>query len=208
MRVQSKEYYHVARLTSAQEFIEQSTIGTWLGDTLNYTTIDLYKFCPKIDLGDGGGARHLINALLRMKGVPESQHGQLMDLIRTALIKTNRRYMEAVFERYRQQNCPDLPSRLTCMFLSAKENLSDWYPALGATTPPIYLLEVDGQVHIADHRWLDTDIMTQDMYEDYASSYWQGKQYDPNSKFIPEVLFQGEFRVIAKHDSLQDLETK
>jgi hypothetical protein len=210
VKVQRKQYYHIARLQSSQEFIERSPIGEWKGNELNQSLLDLYDFSPKIDLGDGAGERHIINALARMKGVNKSQLGQLVDLIKTTLIKSNRRYMEVVFDKHREKNCPELPSRLTCMFLSLKENVGDWYPALSSTDSeniPIYLLEVNGQVHIGDHRWLDTDIMTQEMYENFAQSYWEGKQHDPNTKSIPEVLFQGTFKVIAKYNSLQDFET-
>ncbi|MAT96860.1 MAG: hypothetical protein CL608_06930 [Anaerolineaceae bacterium] len=211
MKVQGEQYYHIARLQSAQDFIERFSNGECKGNELNQSTLDLYNFSPKIDLGDGTGERHIINALVRMKGVNPSQLGQLMDLIKTTLVRSNRRYMELIFEKYREKKCSELPSRLTCMFLSLKENVGDWYPALSpadSANIPIYLLEVRGQVHIGDHRWLDTDIMTQAMYENFAQSYWEGKQYDPNTKLIPEVLFQGTFKVIAKYDSLKDLEMR
>lgn len=108
----------------------------WDHSKKNTSLIDVLNFKSSLDIGDG--SRGLINGLARIleladKGQwspPVSQNIQLINHITTALIKTNRRYMELVLERVRKEKFVDLPSRYNCIFLSNKLDIEKWYPAI------------------------------------------------------------------------------
>ena len=109
---------------------------------------------------------------------------------------------ERIFEDVRLEKFPDLPSRMTCLFIMSEENLAAkmlyWNKELGTATT-LYKISCTGKIHAVDgsistHHGGHLGLLRQE-----AFAYWNG--YDQCSEH-QELLFSGSFTVLEELRSL------
>ncbi len=129
---------------------------------------------------------------------------------------------EHIFERVREKEYPDRPSRKSCMFLCESEDqITHYAKQFGFQRPPYTIFEIECQEVLEDwsddalkrsgipreifnemrqpnrHRsnpdFLVCNVLTEVAIEDMARKYWRSEKTDDDS--LTEVLFRGFFKV-------------
>ena len=95
---------------------------------------------------------------------------------------------EENFEDYRLKNCPDIPSRKSCLFICTEDQVLIWLKKLTRFIKPftILKLELTGEVFWADVYYYDDNI---------PQKYWSGCSPQDKEAF-KEGLFIGDFKAI------------
>jgi hypothetical protein len=216
MKAEKLEFYHIARTDEGQQLLDSSKNLIWDNSRTNTSIRDVLSFKSTLNIGENYD-RGLINGLAMILEIDKQSKWQsdpdhfipFVDHILMALVKSNRRYMEWVLEKMRSEKYSNLPSRFNCIFLSQKEDIEKWYPAISdnfKNTPPIYRLSINGEIHYADQGFIDTDIFEHSVYEEWAEKYWKGEKMQADSTL--EILFQGEIEVVEKFSTLEDFKNK
>jgi hypothetical protein len=200
------KYYHIARTEKAQSLFDAHKIIVIPETVLNQSISDILSFHSTYHLPDGKGQMGMIEALCNdPEGIAKNTPDWPL-LMRSILIKSNRRYTELIFETIRKEQFSHLPSRQHCIFLCEQTEVKHWYPAISdnlKTTPPIYEFEAKGKMHKADQRWLDLDILQHGNYLLAAQNYWSGNAFDSNARTTYEILFTGE---LTRTNKIKNLE--
>ncbi len=205
----AQKYYHIARTEKAQIYFDSNDKIIIQENILNQSITDILSFHAMCDFKEGKGVQGLINALYHDKAMLIKKIPDLPKFMLDILIKSNRRYTELIFENIRVEKYPHLPSRLNCIFLCEKNEVTKWYPAISddfKTTPPIYEFAVNGKEHKADQRWLDQDILPHGNYIQAGQKYWAGDLFDANNETTHEILFTGELTKTKKFANLKEFE--
>lgn len=109
---------------------------------------------------------------------------------------------ELVLENYRLKNCPDLPSRLKCLFCCKTfQQAQKWVPILKrmnkSGSVKIVELEADGQIFEADGNLMLRNTLSVFDKENIAENYWKNKMPIVER----ELLFVGEAKVLKVFDT-------
>lgn len=95
---------------------------------------------------------------------------------------------EEAFEEYRLKNCPNIPSRKSCLFICTEDQVGIWIKKLTHFVLPftIVKLELTGEVFWANVYNFD---------ENNPVKYWEGCESNDKDAF-KEGLFIGDFKAI------------
>lgn len=120
-----------------------------------------------------------------------------------------RQVYEAVFEEVRGQQCPELPSRLECIFVFPnKDNYFEWTPYEGGQC---YLLELELEGNLV---WLDAKFINEDLtafllkadnlnekdmdqIREIAAQYWDTASEKELNSVQCEGLFVGKAKIVT-----------
>jgi len=111
--------------------------------------------------------------------------------------------LETTFERIRQQEFPDHPSRLECMFLCPTlESIRFFLSQTGRKWDLIYeveLVNTNANIFEADWTILDRELLnTEERREEAARRYWNSETVvDENRK---EILVDSAIRILRRID--------
>lgn len=112
---------------------------------------------------------------------------------------------EEIFENYRKQNFPNLPSRKTCLWLCEKKDIEKWWNILypNNTKKIIEIKIKPGQkIHCGNGSLIISETLNIEEYAKLAEKYWSGEM-SKNCEI--ETLFEGEFEVINEFGKPADV---
>lgn len=103
---------------------------------------------------------------------------------------------EQAFEDVRQRRYPELPSRKTCLWVTAADGVEYWKTIVTTGQRFLLQLELKGKLFCGDDHWLEIDTLSSVKYAERAEHYWAGEMSSQPNK---EYLFSG--RAIVKNVS-------
>lgn len=104
---------------------------------------------------------------------------------------------EQALELYRQNFCPNLPSRLHSFYLCDKESLEYWMDTLKGDSKHVFEVEVSGNIFKTNEQLLPDEILSyEETYKD-AKRYWE-PVITPDISDKNEYLVQGEINVLKR----------
>ena len=112
---------------------------------------------------------------------------------------------ERLFEDIRLQEFPDLPSRMSCLWLMSEEQIETKTKYWSHEIPDskaLYKLSCTGKIHVADDSLLIHPLGGYfGAVRDNARHYWNGIVTNPAPEH-QELLFAGSFNVLERVESL------
>jgi hypothetical protein len=106
--------------------------------------------------------------------------------------------LELVFEQTRLKSFPDLPSRLSSIWLCEKQSDINFWDQLLKGEKKYFKLKTDGIIFKADARFVDSQNKIVSEFEELSYNYWSGEPFPLENEREPEILFQGKFYVIEE----------
>ncbi|MBS1652833.1 MAG: DUF2441 domain-containing protein [Bacteroidetes bacterium] len=219
MKVEDKIFYHTAVDDDAIKYIENTKPLEFMNGKPNRRTkTNVHEFKPIANLASQGKQLTWLKYLdylieqYNIHGTPPDNWIDLLKSMTYTCYNLNSRYWETLFENIRAEHYPDLPSRLSCLYLADEKNIERWHKKaltdLSLGSLPIYELKVNGEIHYADGEWLEVDVVTEQEYLQHGHKYWKGKFFENNPENIQEILFCGVAEIVHKHPSWDSLDAK
>jgi hypothetical protein len=119
-----------------------------------------------------------------------------------ALAQSRKMLRELIFEDYRKNHFPELPSRQKCFWLTDKKHLEKWWAEFNDNeNKTIYKVSVTGNLFYADGSFIQMDILKFTDFENLANQYWSGQLNSNLSLTQKEILFEGQLKILSKHDN-------
>lgn len=107
---------------------------------------------------------------------------------------------ELALEEVRKKKFPNLPSRLSCLYVSETlqeaESWSSYFVSLGRPTYAIVKLKITGAVFKADAKNCFTPTLNRQQNLELAEHYWLNLPNPDNSEPIHEILASGDIEVV------------
>ena len=107
---------------------------------------------------------------------------------------------EMVFEEIRRAKYPQLPSRRICMWLVDAKCQDHWRARLGKQKHVLYRVSCTGNIHKGSSKFLNSDSMNYNEYQQNAEAYWQSLGCDDDDH---EYLFVGDVKIIESVEEQQ-----
>jgi hypothetical protein len=112
---------------------------------------------------------------------------------------------EEVFENYRKQKFPNLPSRKTCLWLCEKKDINEWWKILYPNNSK-KIIEInfnsEQKIHCGNGSLIISETLNIHDYMKLAEKYWNG-EISENCEI--ETLFEGDFEVINEFEKPEDI---
>lgn len=205
MEIKSKEFYHIHRIGNHSSLWEVGNRINWVQKRNNlfydhYSRNGMYY-------DDGTGSITFRKALQRFKNQTQAYKIQQYERLINAsaeVVKSQSMFIrETIFEEVRKNYFPQLPSRLSGIWVCNKDAVQFWWKTLNAKNQKILKLKLTGTVHIGDEKHLIADTFNHDDLRANAFKYWTGS--DNKSKIGKEILFEGIIDVTNSYDSIQEM---
>jgi hypothetical protein len=216
-----KRYYHIQNLDSKNKLwlknesvnINGKKINNYYRDLFNDTgekieNTDLFIFAKQKD--DEVNAMPLIldrnsPELLNQYISKSSIYGHLSHVFNSTLSQYLKWVREEIFENYRKEKFPHLPSRKTCLWLCEQKDLEKWlgilYPHNRKKIIEVSLAK-NAKIHCGNASLIISETLNISDYNILAKKYWQGKMHIDCEV---ETLFEGRFTVINEFNNLSEI---
>ena len=119
-----------------------------------------------------------------------------VEILKNSLKQNLKWIQEEVFENIRKSEYPDLPTRKSCIWVCDREHLEKWWNLFCSKDNrfvkhkrKILELKLEGKIHKADGRLIDSDSYKIEDFEERARKYWEGN-FHSEDEF--EILFLGK----------------
>lgn len=212
MKITNEIYYHVGTNQDGCKMLDSKHTHVFDSNFKNFRYIDIqnYRFINESNAYGKVGWLKYIDKIFENRDIlilDESNFKQhFLQNVSYYSYKLNARYWELIFDRIRNQIDPNLPSRFSCIYL-CKEDLEYWYDKAIAETGesilPVYKIKAHGNIHHADSKLLELDILPDSEIESIAKEYWNGNISQGGK--LDEYLFWGQIEILKKFDKLDDV---
>lgn len=112
---------------------------------------------------------------------------------------------EEIFENFRKQKFPNLPSRKTCLWLCEEKDVQMWwnilYPYNSKKIIEIYF-DSGQQIHCGNGSLIIEKTLNIEDFTKLAEEYWSGRM---TANCQTETLFQGTFKVINEFGNPEEI---
>ena len=212
MKITNEIYYHVGTNPEGCKMLDSKQTHIFDSNFKNFRYIDIqtYRFENKSkSFGKLGWLKYLDKIFedrdrLNLDDSNFKQH--FLQNVSCYSYKLNARYWEFIFDKIRDEINSDLPSRFSCIYL-CKEDLNYWYDKAvnetGAKSLPVYKIMANGNIHHADSKWLELDILPDAEIENIARKYWNGNLSQGGK--LDEYLFWGQIEIIERFNKIDDV---
>ncbi len=134
-----------------------------------------------------------------------SIYGHLSSVFNSTLSQYLKWVREEIFENYRKEKFPHLPSRKTCLWLCEQKDLEKWLEILYPNNRKKIIevsLAKNAKIHSANASLIISETLNISDYSKLANKYWQGKMH---INCEVETLFEGRFKVINEFNNLSEI---
>jgi hypothetical protein len=197
MEINNKEFFHLKRTDTNSDYWEVGSKFHW-NSRPNHFGMNLFSLDLNFPLDSGKVPyRKAYEKLLSLPDIEKNKRlFSYFQFTNFALNRTSMMLREVVFEEYRKENCPNLPSRRNSIWVCQENAINYWKNALQTYNPVAYKLRLNGEMHVASEESLYSDVQNVDQYFDQAKKYWT-----PNQPWTidAEGIFDGEIEVLGKN---------
>ena len=205
MEVKAQEYFHIHRIGDYTPLWNVGNRINWVQKRNNL----FFDYYSKNGLfyTDGTNSIPFRQAIERFqRESPEYKQAQFERLINAAgeVVKAQSMFIrEIIFEEVRKNYFPQLPSRLSGIWVCNKDAVEFWWKTLNAKNQKILKLRLTGTIHVADEKHLIADTFKHDDLRAKAFEYWTGS--DNHTEIGQEILFEGIIDVIEEFSTIEEM---
>lgn len=105
---------------------------------------------------------------------------------------------EVALEKYREQNCPNLPSRFHSIWLADERSLEFWHKQLCENKLVLFKVKVTGNLFKSCDSFIPTNELTISEMNNMAYRYWNPTFQTKEEEEKAEYLFQGKVKVMER----------
>lgn len=221
-KMTKKRYFHIQNLNGTNTIWNKGDIinitdencnsfyndlVTSTGAQLNGNKIDLFKYAKEqiksteAELLFNRDSTVLLDQYIKKSSV----YRQLTEQMEENLQQYLKWIREEIFENYRQENFPRLPSRKSCLWLSELQDLEKWWTKLYPKKQK-KIIEVDllnnSKTHTGNGSLIILETLNVTEYAKLAEEYWHGKMIEDCEV---ETLFEGQFKVINEYTHINQI---
>ncbi|MFC0776914.1 DUF2441 domain-containing protein [Flavobacterium sp. HJSW_4] len=216
-----KRYYHIQNLDGKNKVwlknesvnINGKNFNNYYRDLIKSTgekigNNDLFKFAEQKE-NEVNAMPLILNRnspeLLNQYVLKSSIYGHLSSVFNSSLSQYLKWIREEIFENYRKEKFPHLPSRKTCLWLCEQKDLDKWFGILYPNNRKKIIeltLGNNAKIHCGNGSLIISETLNVSDYGKLANKYWQGKMH---KNCEVETLFEGRFKVINEFNNIFEI---
>lgn len=104
---------------------------------------------------------------------------------------------ETAMENFRLANCPNLPSRLHCVYLTDEKGVEAWSRKFGNADLTLYRVEAEGNIFKTNEQLIPDEELSYEKVYNKSFKYWIPK-FDKAPDYTNEYLVQGKIKILEK----------